>query len=44
MTSFPRAVQAEEDEVVILSWAMWPDKAARDAGNEKSWRTRGCRT
>ena len=34
LTSFPRAVQAQGDEVVILSWAVWPDKAARDAGNK----------
>ena len=31
LTSFPRAVQREEDEVVIFSWIVYPDKATRDA-------------
>jgi uncharacterized protein YbaA (DUF1428 family) len=35
LTSFPRAVQAAEDEVVIFSWIEYPDKATRDACNEK---------
>ena len=35
LTSFPLAVQAEDGDVVILSWAIWPDKAARDVGNKK---------
>ncbi|MER2535643.1 MAG: DUF1428 family protein [Rhizobiaceae bacterium] len=35
LTSFPRAVQARDDEVVIFSWAMWPSREARDAANEK---------
>src|ERR1700748_813342 len=34
-TSFPRAVQATNDEVIILSWVIWPDKATRDAANSK---------
>ena len=34
-TSFPRAVQATDDEVVIFGWAVWPDKATRDAANAK---------
>jgi uncharacterized protein YbaA (DUF1428 family) len=25
-------VQAGKDEVVVLSWIKWPDKATRDAG------------
>lgn len=31
LTSFPRAVQAKDDEVVVFSWATYPDRAARDA-------------
>ena len=31
-TSFPMAVQAKEDETVVFSWTVWPDKATRDAG------------
>jgi uncharacterized protein YbaA (DUF1428 family) len=31
LTSFPRAVQAKEDEVVVLSWAVYGSKAERDA-------------
>ncbi|WP_414994562.1 DUF1428 domain-containing protein [Asticcacaulis sp.] len=34
-TSFPMAVKAEPDEVVVFSWVRWPSRAARDAGNEK---------
>ena len=33
LTSFPRAVQAAEDEVVVFSWIEYPDKATRDACN-----------
>lgn len=35
ITDFPRAVQATDDEMVVLSWIVWPDKATRDAGWEK---------
>ena len=35
LTSFPRAVQATDDEVVIFSWIMFADRAARDAINAK---------
>lgn len=35
LTSFPRAVQASENEIVIFSWIEYPDKATRDACNEK---------
>jgi uncharacterized protein YbaA (DUF1428 family) len=35
LTSFPRAVQAKEDEVVAFSWIVYPDRAARDAINAK---------
>jgi len=34
-TDFRRAVKAEPDEEVVLSWVQWPDRAARDAGNAK---------
>jgi len=30
LTSFPRAVQAKEDEIVVFSWATYKDRAARD--------------
>ena len=29
-TSFPRALQLETDESVVLSWLIFPDRAARD--------------
>jgi uncharacterized protein YbaA (DUF1428 family) len=35
ITSFPMAVKLKEGETVVFSWAVWPDKAARDAGWEK---------
>ncbi|GJE27869.1 DUF1428 domain-containing protein [Methylobacterium organophilum] len=35
LTSFPRAVQAEEDEVVAFSWIVFPSREARDAVNGK---------
>jgi uncharacterized protein YbaA (DUF1428 family) len=30
LTSFPRAVQAKDDEVVVFSWATYRDRAHRD--------------
>jgi len=30
LTSFPRAVQAKDDEVVVFSWVTYASKAARD--------------
>ncbi len=30
LTSFPRAVLAKDDEVVVFSWAAYRDRAARD--------------
>jgi uncharacterized protein YbaA (DUF1428 family) len=35
LTSFPRAVQAKEDETVIFSWVVYPDRATRDAANKR---------
>ncbi len=35
VTSFPRAVQAKEDEVIAFSWIVYPSRAARDACMEK---------
>src|SRR5690606_8065932 len=35
LTDFRRAVQAGPDEVVVFSWLEYPDKATRDAANEK---------
>jgi uncharacterized protein YbaA (DUF1428 family) len=35
LTSFPRAVQATEDEVVIFSWIVYENRASRDAVMEK---------
>ncbi|TQV79184.1 DUF1428 domain-containing protein [Denitrobaculum tricleocarpae] len=31
-TSFSMAVKKKEDETVVFSWIIWPDKATRDAG------------
>jgi uncharacterized protein YbaA (DUF1428 family) len=35
LTSFPRAVMLEEDEVVILAWAIYPSREVRDEVNQK---------
>ena len=35
LTSFPRAVQAKEDEVVVFSWITYPSREERDAINAK---------
>ncbi|WP_265517058.1 DUF1428 domain-containing protein [Nitratireductor luteus] len=35
VTSFPRAVQAKDDEVVIFSWIVYASREARDAINKK---------
>ncbi len=34
-TSFPLAVQCQDDETVVFSWAAWPSREARDAGMPK---------
>jgi len=35
LTSFPRAVQAKDDEVVVFSWIVYRSRAERDAIMEK---------
>ena len=35
LTSFPRAVQAKDDEVVVFSWIVYRSRAERDAVMEK---------
>jgi uncharacterized protein YbaA (DUF1428 family) len=35
VNDFRTAVIAEEDEVVVFSWVVWPSKEARDTGSEK---------
>jgi uncharacterized protein YbaA (DUF1428 family) len=35
VTSFPMAVQCQDDETVCFSWITWPSRQVRDAGMEK---------
>lgn len=35
LTSFPRAVQATEDEIVVFSWILYKSREDRDAINAK---------
>jgi uncharacterized protein YbaA (DUF1428 family) len=35
LTSFPRAVQAKEDEIVVFAWIVYESREARDAVNAK---------
>jgi uncharacterized protein YbaA (DUF1428 family) len=32
VTSFPMAVKKEDDEVVVFSWMVWPDRETCDRG------------
>lgn len=32
LTSMPMAVKCQDDETVVVSWILWPDKATRDRG------------
>ncbi len=34
-TSFPRSVEATDDEVVVLAWITYPSKEVRDACNAR---------
>ena len=36
VTSFPRAVQAKDDEVVVFAWVVYDSREARDAANKKT--------
>lgn len=35
VTSFPMAVQRGDDETVVFSWILWPDRKSRDEGMKK---------
>ncbi len=35
VTGFPRAVQLKDDETVVFSWMIWPDKETRNIAWEK---------
>ena len=35
-TSFPQALQLEDDESVVFSWIIWPSREVRDAGMKKA--------
>ncbi|MCG2842497.1 DUF1428 domain-containing protein [Sandaracinobacter sp. RS1-74] len=35
VTSLPMAVKRKEDETVVFSWVIWPDKETRDKAWEK---------
>jgi Uncharacterized conserved protein len=36
VTSFPMAVKLEENERVVFSWIVWPDKETAEIGMKKS--------
>ncbi len=35
VTSFPMAVQKKDNETVVFSWIIWPDKKTRKEGQER---------
>ena len=35
VTSFPMSVKKKDDETVVFSWMVWPDKETADKGWEK---------
>lgn len=35
LTSFPRAVQAKDDETVVFAWVVYPSREVRDEVNKK---------
>lgn len=35
VTSFPMAVKCKDDETVVFSWVVWPDKTTRNEGMSK---------
>ncbi len=35
VTSFPMAVKCKENETVVFSWVIWPDKKVREDGWQK---------
>lgn len=35
LTSFPRAVQLMEDEIVVFSWIVYPSREVRDASHKR---------
>lgn len=35
VTDFRRAVQAKDDESIVFSWVIWPDRATSDAAEKK---------
>lgn len=36
VTSFPKAVQKKEDEIVVFAWITWASHGARDEGMKKA--------
>lgn len=36
VTSFPMAVQCQDDETVVFGWLEWPSREVRDAGMAKA--------